>query len=312
VIELHQVHVRVPPLVLPPLTLTMASGAHALFGGRLDGPSVVLAMLAGQQRPKSGAVLVARGHPEDPAVRREVAYVPLDAALPEPMRVDEVMRMASQLRGEQEKDAGSRLDVLGLAPLERRTVRSLSFEERRAVLLAEAVTSEASVLLVEEPLAHLDARATALAGEALRARAARGACVVVATASLRDARLLAEDVLTFDRGVLVRRAAASDPVVLSGPRGASVRVIASDAARLAAELAHESPVARASVVAGVLVAQGADAVEVAAAIARAAARADVAIESLTPDLLHDAELRATLARAATPPTPLATPVEVPT
>jgi energy-coupling factor transporter ATP-binding protein EcfA2 len=211
--------------------------------------------------------------------------------------------MAAEIRGEAPKDAPSRLSVLGIAELATREVHSLSRQERRAVALAEAVTCEAHVILVDEPLAGMEPRAAAAAGDALRARAAEGACVVVATASMRDARTLADDLLTFDRGALARRAPASDPLVLAGPRGAAVRVVSSDAARLASALADERSVQGVSFSASVVVARGADAVAIAAAVARAASRADVIVESLVPDLLHDDELRVVQApRAPSPAT----------
>ena len=47
--------------------------------------------------------------------------------------------------------------------------------------------------------------------------------------------------------------------------------------------------------ADVLVVRGIDAVAIAAALARAAVRSTVTIESLVPDLLHDDELRAAIA-----------------
>jgi ABC-2 type transport system ATP-binding protein len=171
------------------------------------------------------------------------------------------------------------------------------------------------VILVDEPLTALEPRAAAAASEALRARAAQGACIVVATASTRDARTVADDVLTFARGVLVRRAAASDPLVLAGPRGAAVRAVASDGARLAAALAEEAVVRSVSLVGGVVVARGSDAVAISGAIARAAYRAEVTIESLVPDLLHDEELHAAATArpadpAPAPPVMPAAPAEV--
>ena len=294
-IDLQAAHTRTTPVTIAPLTVRLAAGTHALVGGAIDGVSLVLAICAGRLPLRSGArrVLDARG--DDPRVRASIAYVPLDAALPEPMRVDDVLRMAASIRGEKARDAKARLDALGVGALATRAVRSLSHEEKRAVALAEALTSEARVILVAEPLASIDPRAAAMASEALRARAAAGACVVVATGSIRDARAIADDVLTFDRGVLVRRAPATDPLVLAGPRGAAVRVVASDTKRLAAALAGEAAVCDVSFEGDVLVVRGADAVAIAAALARAAARSDATIESLVPDLLHDDELRAAIA-----------------
>ncbi len=294
-IELHAAHTRTGPVTIAPLTLRLDAGLHALVGGRADGVAIVLAICAGRVKLHRGQRHLLGGRADDPAVRARLAYVPLDAPLPEPMRVDEALAMAASIRAERARPASARLDPLGLGPLAARDVRSLSREEKRAVALAEAVTSEARVILVDEPLASIDPRAAAMASDVLRARAREGACVVVATGSIRDARSLADDVLTFDRGTLVRRAAASDPLVLAGPRGASVRVVATDTKRLAEALAGEAAVRDVSFEGDVLVVRGADAVAVAAAIARGAARSDVALESLVPDLLHDDELRAAIA-----------------
>jgi len=295
VIDLHAAHTRTVPVAIAPLTVRFEAGTHALVGGTLDGVSLVLAICAGRLPLRSGVRRVLDARNDDPRVRASIAYVPLDASLPEPMRVDAVLRLAASIRGERLRDARGRLDSLGIGALATRAVRSLSREERRAVALAEAVTSEARLILVDEPLASIDPRAAAMACEALHARARAGACVVVATGSIRDARTLADDVLTFDRGVLVRRAPATDPLVLAGPRGASVRVVASDTKRLAASLAGEEAVRDVSFEADVLVARGADAVAIAAALARAATRSRVTIESLVPDLLHDDELKAAIA-----------------
>jgi ABC-type multidrug transport system ATPase subunit len=295
VIDLHAAHTRTGPVTIAPLTLRLEAGTHALVGGTNDGVSLVLAICAGRLPLRSGTRRLLDGRDDDPRVRAAIAHVPLDAALPEPMRVDDVLRVAASIRGEPAGDAKARLDSLGVGALATRAVRSLSREEKRAVALAEAVTSKARLILVDEPLASIDPRAAALASEALRGRARDGACVVVATGSIRDARTIADDVLTFDRGALVRRAPASDPLVLAGPRGACVRVVASDTKRLAAALAGEEAVRDVSFEASVLVARGADAVAIAAALARAAARSEVTLESLVPDLLHDDELRAAIA-----------------
>jgi ABC-type multidrug transport system ATPase subunit len=295
VIDLDALLARVPPVALAPLTARFEAGTHALLGGKADGPSIVLGVLAGRVPVRGGSVRVLGAPPGDARARRSVAYVPLEAALPESLRVDETLAAASRIRGEAPREAGARLEPFGLAPLARRAVRTLSRDEVRAVALVEALTSSAKVLLVEEPLASIDPRALGAIVEALRARAREGACVVLATGSTRDARALADDLLTFDRGAMVRRASASDPLVLAGPRGACVRVLASDPKHLATALAVEESIRTVSVDAGVLVAGGADVVAVASAIARVALREGITLEMLRPDLLRDDELRSAIA-----------------
>jgi Cu-processing system ATP-binding protein len=294
VIELKSVVARVPPVALAPLTTHFDAGAHAILGGKEDGPSLLLRVIAGALRLRGGSVQVLGLHAGEPAARRSVAYVPLDVALPEPLRVDEALAAAARIRQEPSQEARARLEPFGLGALARRRVGSLARDEARAVAFAEALTSSARVLLLEEPLAWVDPRAVGYVAEALAARARGGACILVATGSLRDARALADDVLTFERGAMVRRAPASDPVVLAGPRGAIVRVLASDPKLLATALAAEDAVRTVTLDASLLVAGGADVASVASAIARAALREGVTIEMLRPDLLREDELRAAI------------------
>ena len=293
-IALEGLVARVPPVALAPLTARLERGIHALLGGKGDGPSIVLGVLAGRVAARGGSVRVLGSPVGDARVRASVAYVPLDAALPAPLRVREAIALAARIRGEPGREARARLEPFGIAALAERPVQTLSRDEARAVAFAEALTSTARILLVEEPLASIDARALGAVADGLRARAREGGCVVVATGSIRDARTLADEILTFERGNLVRRASATDPLVLAGPRGASVRVVAADAKRLATALAGEDAVRTVAIESGVLVAGGDDVVSIAAAIARAALREKIALDLLRPDLLREDELRSAI------------------
>jgi ABC-type multidrug transport system ATPase subunit len=191
--------------------------------------------------------------------------------------------------------AAQRLERLGLGALARRPVRTLTPDEARGVALVEAITSQAQVLLVEEPFAALDPRAASAVAAALRGRAREGACVIVSTASVRDALDLADEVLTFDRGALVRRAPVTDPLATSGIRGAAMRAVVSDARALLAALAHEPACEAAAAEAGAVVASGADVIALADAIARAVLRAGVTLDALHADVRPLPELRAAIA-----------------
>ncbi|HEY2510021.1 MAG TPA: ATP-binding cassette domain-containing protein [Polyangiaceae bacterium] len=294
-IVLERAVARIPPLALSPLDVRLEAGTHALLGARTDGAWMVLALLSGSVPLRGGRAQVLGADPGSPQVRRRVAFVPLEVSLPEPFTVEEMLAAAATVRGEKARPAQARLELLGLAPLAPRRCSSLSREEARAVALAEAITSSAEVLLLEEPLAAVDVRALGVVADRLRERARSGACVVVATGSARDARTLADDVLTFDRGALVRRAPATDPLAFAGPRGAAVRVVSSDPKRLAAALATEPPVHDVAIEGEVVVARGEDAVSIAGAVARVAVREAIAVEALQAQLLRSDELRAAIA-----------------
>lgn len=273
-IALDGVAARRGALVRASLSLDWDAGMHAVVGGPPDGAPELLAMLAGLDRPRAGRVRVLDGDPRDARVRRAIALVPSAPSLPERMTVRETLDFAAAVRGDTAATpAAERLAVLGVESLASRRALGLSLEEARAVALAEALTSPSvRVLLVEEPRVAMDPRAAVLLPERLRARAAAGCAVVLATASMRDAATLGDDHLFL--------------TAVRPPAMARLRVVTREPAALLAAIAREPAVegvsrqeaprtgagAAAANGLGVVVARGPDA----SALARAVGRAVVA------------------------------------
>lgn len=290
-IALEGVAARRPPMALARLSAAWGGGAHAVVGAREDGGPLLLAIVAGHARPRAGSVRVLQGSPGDAAVRPRVAYVPLEPALPDAMRVREVLALAAAVRGEPAADAAERLAVLGVASLAPRPVRTLAPEEARAVALAEAVTSPSvRVLLVEEPLVGVDPRAVTRLPEALRARARDGCAVLVATASLRDAGDLADDHLLLRRGAVAGRATSLAELAAFATDGVRVRVVASDPQALLAAVARDPAVEAVARRDAAVVARGRDVIALAAAVGRAVVESGVDVTEMRvePPSLDDA------------------------
>jgi ABC-2 type transport system ATP-binding protein len=287
------------PVSLRAATFTLGPGVHALVGAPQDGAALVLEVLAGRVRVRGGKARLLDRAPGDSTLRRALAYVPIDASLPDSLRVGEALAIAAKIRGDEPRDPAARLDALGLAALATRKVRTLARDEARAVAIAEALTSpRVQVILIDEPFVSIDGRATSRLSKALRARAKDGACVVVATASPRDAAEIADALLVFDRGTMIRHTSALDPVGATGPSGARLRVLASDARALLAELAHEQAIAGVETQGKVIIARGKEVLDLAAAIGRAAVRAGTAVLEMRREMLTLDELRAASQGAA--------------
>ncbi len=290
-IELEGVTARLAPLALAPVRATLGPGVTALLGAAEDGVSLLLAVLAGRERPRGGALRVLGGTLA--ASRRAIGYVPLDATLPAGMRVEDVLDLGARVRGEKAEPATTRLETLGIAALATRRVDSLAQEEVRAVALAEALTSTATrVILVEEPFLKMDPRASAEVARRLRARAAAGACVVIGTASPREARSLASQVLLFERGTLVRQGSHVDAVAMHGSRGTALRITSPMARELGAALARERDVRRVTTGDDTLLARGDDARSLAEAVARAAKATGALVSAMQIEPLALDEIRA--------------------
>lgn len=290
-IALQSVAARHAPLSRSSLTLAWGPGVHAIVGTPADGGPLLLALVAGRERVRSGTLRVLGGAPGDAGVRARIALVPRAPQLPEPMRVYEVLELAATLRGEPARPAAERLAVLGVESLAQRAVRTLAREEARAVALAEALTSaQVGVLLVEEPLVNLDPRASARVPQLLRARAAAGCAVLVATASVRDAGDLADDHVLLQQGVVAGRAASLDALGAFTPSGARLRIVASDPQALVAAIALEPDVTAIGRREGIVIARGKDPTTLARAVGQAivASGVDVLEMRLEPPTLDEA------------------------
>jgi ABC-type multidrug transport system ATPase subunit len=254
---------------------------HAFVGSPRDGVALALSVFAGARRAVSGSVSVLGAPPEHPETRRAVAYVPRDTCLPDALRVNEVLRLAAALRGEateaSPESPEARLARFGLEALATRAVRSLSQGEARGVALVEAITSKVvSVLLIEEPFVRMDSRVSPELAKALRARAEAGACVVVSTASVRDARDIADELVTFSEGGIVTDFASRSSAV-------RLRVVADDPRALVVALAKEVDVLSLATRGETVVASGSNESRLAAAIARASVSAGVSVRELRAD-----------------------------
>jgi ABC-2 type transport system ATP-binding protein len=263
------------------------AGSHAVVAARGEGGPQLLALIAGLARPRSGRVRVLDGSPSAAAIRRQIAYVPLEPALPEALRVREVLALAAGVRREAERDVAGRLRVLGVETLSDRRVGSLSRAEARAIALAEAVTSPTvRVLLVEEPLVAMDPRAVGRVPEALRRRGRDGCAVVVTTASMRDAGELCDDWVALRGGAIDGSGACVDVLAASAPEGANLRLVlrdAKEASALVVALGRESDVDVIEREEGAVRLRGRDAAALARAAGRAAVEADVDIAELRID-----------------------------
>lgn len=154
--------------LLHPLDLHFPQGeVCALVGHNGSGKSTLLKLLARQQRPATGRILLSGRDVATIGRRefaREVAYLPQHPPATEQLRVAELVRFGRQpwlglfgRFGEEDSAAVSRaISLTGISHLADRLVESLSGGERQRVWLAALLAQQSRYLLLDEPTSALD------------------------------------------------------------------------------------------------------------------------------------------------------------
>jgi putative ABC transport system ATP-binding protein len=156
-----------------------------LVGPSGAGKTTLLNLVLGWERPDAGTVERA---PVERAGWAEVAVVPQDLGLVAELTARENVELAARLGRVADPVAiDELLASLALADLAHRLPDELSMGERQRVAIARAVSCRPRLLVADEPTAHQDEGRADMVMGALRAVAARGGAVLVAT---HDARLL--------------------------------------------------------------------------------------------------------------------------
>jgi molybdate transport system ATP-binding protein len=194
------------------LALDLGVAPFALVGPSGAGKTTVLRALAGLITPDAGTITVggdvwfdgARGI-DVPPERRSVGLVFQDYALFPHMTVADNVGYGGRSR------VIELLESFGIAHLERERPGDLSGGERQRVALARALARNPDVLLLDEPLAALDAHTRASVRGELREILERLALpTLVVTHDFQDATALAERVGVIVEGKLVQEGAPAD------------------------------------------------------------------------------------------------------
>jgi len=196
-----------PHVALSGVTLALGPGERlAVVGPNGSGKSTLLKAIVGLVDVAAGRITV---HDHAPGHDRCVAYVPQRAELDWtfPLSVADVVLMGRthrigwlrRPRPADRRAARAALADVGIADLAARRIRDLSGGQQQRVLIARALAQEARLVLMDEPLNHLDSGSAETVLDVLDRVAAAGVAVAVA---MHDLELAAS---RFDRVLLVAR-----------------------------------------------------------------------------------------------------------
>lgn len=180
-----------------------------LFGPSGAGKTTLLELIAGIQSGHSGSIKIrGRDLAGVPIQERHVAMAFENYALYPHLSVRE--NIAFPLRSPRAAHIGEAAiakkvrwiaDELGIGNLLERSPAQLSGGQKQRASLARALVRDADVYLLDEPIAHLDAKLRTVARTNLKAMAGNlGATIVYVTHDYREALGLSDRVLVLDQG----------------------------------------------------------------------------------------------------------------
>jgi molybdate transport system ATP-binding protein len=211
-----------------------APGFTILFGASGSGKTTLLDCMAGLATPESGRVAVgdrvlfdASTRLNVPVARRVMGYVLQDLALFPHLTVEQNAEygLAHLPRPARKQRAAAMLQEFRIDHLCKRRPAEISGGERQRVALARALVTDPCALLLDEPLAALDAATKAKILDDLRRWSqAHHIPILYVTHSREEVLALGERVLVMEQGRIIARGAPHE--VLSAPLQESVAQLA--------------------------------------------------------------------------------------
>lgn len=204
-----------PQRILGGIDLELGPFEHvAVLGRSGTGKSTLLRAVAGLVVPSRGEVRFA-GEPWSegaelrvPPGARRIGMLAQHPALWPHLSVERHLSQVLRWRGvgaaERRERVQAMLERLDLAPLARRRPGELSGGQAQRVALARALVGGSQLLLLDEPLTHLDPRARRELADLIAAQArAAGAAVLHVTHEPREAALHSDRIALMGQGCLL-------------------------------------------------------------------------------------------------------------
>lgn len=214
-----------PSFVLD-VSLEVPPGITILFGPSGAGKSTLLDCIAGLARPDAGRIAAgsetlfdAAAAIDLPAQKRRIAYVFQTLALFPHLTAEENVAygLSALSESKQRERVGEILSAFHVEHLRKKKPGEISGGEKQRIALARSLVTKPRVLLLDEPLAGLDAKLKSAIVDDLRAwNAANRIPILYVTHSREEVDALGERVIAIDNGHVVSAGAPMD--VLDAPR----------------------------------------------------------------------------------------------
>lgn len=200
--------------VLKGLDFTLAAGFTGILGANGSGKTTLLKNISGYLKPLTGQIILQGRDIKELSSKeksRLIGYVPQDTALDIPFPCYDIVMMGRipHLGRFQREGAGDRAAVQQAMEwthtwdFKDRFINELSGGERQRVYIARALAQNPKVLLMDEPISHLDIRHQAEILSLLKSLRNEGILVLAALHDINLAAQFCDHILLLQAGELL-------------------------------------------------------------------------------------------------------------
>jgi ABC-2 type transport system ATP-binding protein len=197
------------------VNLSIPPGITGLVGPNGSGKTTLMNLMVGLIRPTRGRISVLGVAPDDPEpLFRQVGYASQYDAFPPGLTGYQFIESYLRVHGFDAREADAltwkALERAGLVEAAGRKVAGYSKGMRQRVRLAQAISHQPSVLVLDEPLNGLDPMARAEAIALFRELADGGLHVIVSSHILHEVDLISDQVVLINGGYVVAEGEIAD------------------------------------------------------------------------------------------------------
>ena len=223
------------------ISLSLKTGAYGLLGPNGAGKSTLLNLLIGQLRPTRGIVRVLGENPRNNhQLMKRIGYCPSFEGMYSGVKGLEWVIFLLQMQGfdrtESRRRATDSLELVGMTHAMNRPISSYSRGMRQRTKLAQAISHDPELLILDEPLSGLDPVGRAQMTQLLRDWIQMGRSVVIASHVLHEIEALTQSFLLISGGRLLASGTAEEVHELLFNVPMEMHIRCNDVRRLAAML----------------------------------------------------------------------------
>ncbi len=204
-------------VALDQVNVDIATGVTGLVGANGAGKTTLMNAVMGLRKPTSGTLKVLGHDPfrSGPELRAMLGFAPERNVLPDEMRAVDFVRHMAEVRGLPKVEARNRasdmLWLVGLGEERFRTLGTMSTGQRQRAKLAQAIASDPSLVLLDEPTDGLDPVQRSEMLNLIRQIAQEFSMdVLLSSHLLEEVEKVCDNVVVLDGGKLVASGAIAD------------------------------------------------------------------------------------------------------